>query len=265
MADKSNSGLLSALKLKRERGIVIRPKIARVIGVFSCKGGVGKTTTAVNIAAYFSKKMGEDNVLAVDANLTAPNLGLHLGELSPKFTIHDVIAEGVPIQKAVTKCRGMYCVLGSIGYREQVHFIDLKSVLDPLKEKYKLMIIDSAPGIGGDVVAAMKACDEVIIVSYSDLPTVASTLKTFHLADMYKVHIIGVVLNRILGEPYELSVSDVKEALGWPIIAAVPEDPKVRESTSAGTPIVMYAPKSPAAREFMNLGEYLTKYLSRSQ
>ena len=79
---RRRKGLLSVLKPKRKRGIRIKPKRAKVIGVFSCKGGVGKTTIVANVGTYLTQQLKGD-VLAVDANLSAPNLGLHFGELSP--------------------------------------------------------------------------------------------------------------------------------------------------------------------------------------
>jgi septum site-determining protein MinD len=67
----------------------------------------------------------------------------------------------------------------------------------------------------------------------------------------------------VRGEPYELPIKDVKKALGWPIMAVVPEDRKVRESTAAGIPVVRYDPKARAAIKFMELGESLIKHITK--
>ena len=259
---KGRRGFLSGLRLKRERGIRIKPKRAMVIGVFSCKGGVGKTTTVANIGMYLSEHLS-DNILVVDANLTAPNLGLHFGELSPKVTIHDVLADELPIDKAVMKCSGLSVLLGSIAYGEEIHLVDLRGYIEPLKKKYKLILIDSAPGLGSEVVAAMKACDKILIVTNPEVPTIASTLKTFRAAERYKVPIVGTVVNMVRGDPFELPNREVKKALGWPIIASVPEDTKVRESTSAGVPVVRKYPNSPVSREFGKLSKSLMKLITR--
>ena len=107
----------------------------------------------------------------------------------------------------------------------------------------------------------MKTCDEIIIVTNPEIPTVASTLKTFRAAERYKIPVLGAVVNMMRGEPFELPIKDVKKALGWPIIAAVPEDRKVREATAAGAPVVTYDPKSPAAIEFKKFSEFIIKHL----
>ena len=109
----------------------------------------------------------------------------------------------------------------------------------------------------------MKACDEMFIVTTPEVPTIASTLKTFQMAERYKVPIIGAILNRVLGKPFEHSVEDVRKALGWPIVAVVPEDPKVRESTARGIPITRYKPKSRAAVEFRKLSEFLMEHIAK--
>ncbi len=256
-------GLFSLLKTSKERGIEIKQKRAKVIGVFSCKGGVGKTTTLANISMCLSQML-KGNVLAVDANLSAPNLGLHFGELDPKVTVHDALVGEIPIEKAVMECHGLDVLLGSIAYGEEVHLVDLRGLLEPLRTKYKLILIDSAPGIGSEVVAAMKTCDEIIIVTNPEIPTVASTLKTFRAAERYKIPILGAVVNKMRGEPFELPIKDVRKALGWPIIAAVPEDRKVREATAAGIPVVSYDSKSQAAVEFKRLSDFIVKHITKA-
>ena len=135
--------LLSFLKPTKERGIEIKQRRAHIIGIFSCKGGVGKTTTLANLGMCLSQML-KGNVLAVDANLSAPNLGLHFGELDPKVTIHDALVGEIPIEKAIVDCHGLDVLFGSIAYGEEVHLVDLRSLLEPLRAKYKIILVDSA-------------------------------------------------------------------------------------------------------------------------
>ncbi len=65
--------------------------MARTIGIIAIKGGVGKTTISASIAADLANNYGR-KVLLVDANYSAPNLGLHMDILEPKKTIHDVLS-----------------------------------------------------------------------------------------------------------------------------------------------------------------------------
>ncbi len=259
MPAKKLPALLKPKRGRKEKGVEIKPREARVIGVFSCKGGVGKTTVVSNLCSSLTDM--KRRVLAVDANLGAPNLGLHFGELTPKITIHDVISSGIPIEEAVLEIQGIPMVLGSIAYEDEVRPVDLRELLSPLKRDYELILLDSAPGIGSEVVAALKACHEMIIVTNPYVPTIASTLKTFRAAEKYRIPILGVVVNRVAGEPFELSVGEIRKALGWPVIGVIPEDKRVRESTAAGIPVVRYRPRAKAARELKKLASFLAEHL----
>lgn len=252
-------GLLRRLKRRREEarnpGIEIKPRRARVIGLFSCKGGVGKTTTAVNFSTVLAEKL-PGRVLVVDTNISAPNLGQHLGILEPKATIHDVIAGELKIENSVQTFEGgLHALLGSVAFGEEAAPIDLRGLLEPLMHKYTAIILDTAPGLGAEVIAAMKASDEIVAITNPHIPTIVSTLKTFRAAERYRVPITGVVVNKVLKKRYEIPMKEVEKTLGWPVLAAVPEDEKVPESLWAGVPVVCHAPKSKAARKFNELGE----------
>ena len=244
-------------KTERGRQIRIKPRMARVIGIFSCKGGVGKTTTTVNVATFLAKKFG-GNVAVVDANLSAPNLSLHLGILTPPIPIHDVLAGRVPIEQSIYKCNGgLDAVLGSVAFDEEVHLVDLRTTIAPLKRKYKVIFLDSSPGYGPEVVSAMRACNEILVVTNPEIPTIASTLRTFKMAERFKIPIRGVVLNRVEGKRFEIPVSEVRKRLSWPVVATVPYDEKVRESLTVGVPVARYAPKTSAAKELNRLAEWV--------
>lgn len=244
-------------KKASKRPIRIGPKKARIIGVFSCKGGVGKTTTAVNLATFLNGKHGP-NAVVVEANLTAPNVGIHLGTVNSPITMHDVLAGRASIDRAVSVSKGgLHFVPGFIGISEEIHLVDIKSCLEPLRRKYRYIVLDSAPGLGPEVIAAVRACDELLVVTNPEVPTIATTLRTFRAAQRYRASITGVVVNMVRGKRYEVPISEIRKTLGWPIAAVVPEDDKVRESMTAGTPVLRYAPRSPAAKRFRELGENL--------
>ncbi|MBS3815915.1 MAG: P-loop NTPase [Hadesarchaea archaeon] len=247
---------------KRGQQIDIKPKRAQVIGVFSSKGGVGKTTTAVNLGASLKKRLGSD-VLVVDGNFSAPNLGFHLGIANPSATIHDVLAGNVSIENAVQECEeGLHAILGSVAYDESIHLVDLDECLKPLKNKYKVIILDSSPGFGPEVISDIKACNRILVVTNPEIPTIASTLRTFRTAEKYKVPIEGVVLNRVAGKDYEISASKVREGLSWPLLSVIPEDDKVRESLSEGKPIVFNYPDSDVTKKFRKLADRVYEGLS---
>lgn len=246
---------------KKVREIKIKPRRARIIGLVSCKGGVGKTTTVANLAASLSEKLA-GRVIAVDANLSAPNLGQHLGVLEPKVTFHDVIAGERRIEESIQTFGNLHALLGSVAFGEEIAPLDIGGLLEPLRGTYNFIILDTAPGLGAEVVAAIRASDEIVVITNPEIPTLTSTLKTFRAAERYHVPIGGVVVNKVRRGRFEVMIEEVKKTLGWPVLIDVPEDEKVRESLWVGKPIVQYAPRSKAAVKFRELAEIFLEKLT---
>ena len=260
---KNDERRLASSTTKGGRKFRFKPKRAKVMGIFSCKGGVGKTTAVANLGLSLFEHLGED-VLVVDANFPAPNLNLHFGMFDPEVTIHDALIGKLPIDKTVVKCFGLPAILGSIVVEEDIRPIDLKSCIEPMRGKYRLILIDSAPGVGMESIAAIKACDELAVITTPEVPAVASTLRTLRVAERYDTPIIGTIVNMVSDRTYELSLKEIRKTLGMPIIGAVPEDVKVRESTAVGIPIVRYEEGSPSAAEFRKLGKFFLKLVKGS-
>jgi septum site-determining protein MinD len=240
---------------ERGRRPTISPKRAHILGVFSCKGGVGKTTTSANLSMALAEKFEGGDVLVLEANLSAPNLGLHLGILDVGVSIHDVLVGAAPIEKAIHTVGKLHVLPGSLAYEGDIPLIDFKASIEPLRQRYKLIILDCAPGLGTEAVAAIRSTDEMLIVTNPEIPTIASTLRAFRAAERFHVPVMGTVLNKVSGRKYEVPLAEVKKSLGWPVLMSIPEDEKVRESLTAGVPVVKYAPKSSAARAFLELAD----------
>lgn len=233
-----------------------------IVSFSSCKGGVGKTTLVANLGVYFSELLG-DKFVIVDANLSAPNLAMHFGEFNPQNTIHDVLADRIPIEKALMKLHGVNIIPGSLAYSKEIRPSDLCEHLQRLREEKSLVLVDTAPGVGSEAIAAIKVSDEVVVVTHPDMPTVASTLKTLKAVEVFGSHLMGVALNLVRNEPFELPEEKIRRVLGWPILARIPEDPKVRESTALGVPLLKRKLDSVAARELRKLGEAIWKALKK--
>jgi septum site-determining protein MinD len=239
----------------------MRKKRGLVLGVFSAKGGVGKTTTVANLGAALAQKL-KNRVVIVETNMTASNLGLHLGILEPPVVIQDVIFGRIKISEAiVTTDYGLHIIPGSVAFTDELGSIDLRGIFEELRKKYDIVLLDSAPGFGLEVFAGMKACDELLIVCQPRVPAIAGTLQTFRAADRLKIPVFGVVLSRVTGKRFEIPTSDIKRTLDWPTLIEIPEDDVIGESVTRGTPVVIYAPNSPAALEYRKLARAVLAHL----
>lgn len=233
--------------------------MTRTILIASGKGGVGKTTLTSNLA-YALTQLGE-NVIAVDANLTTPNLGMHFGmHLAPR-TLQDVLKGKIRLEKAMyTHPYGFRFIPASISTRDLagVDVGRLQSAMLGLTGKADYVLMDCAAGLGREATSAIAAADEILLVTNPDLPSVADALKAAEVARSMNKDIIGVVVNRTKGKRHELGIGAIRELLEVPVIAQIPEDRMVAESIAAKRPIMDYASDSPAAVEILKLAAKLS-------
>lgn len=227
--------------------------MAKVIGVFSGKGGVGKTTTTVNLGAALAYDFGK-NVMVMDTNTTSSCLSLHLGMHYAPLTINNVLRNEVKHSDAVEKHgSGMNVIPASI--RLQDSFVDLSNLPEIVKSASKgsdIVLLDTAPSIGEETLWSLKSCDEALIVTNPDLPSVVEALKMIKLAQEYEVNVIGLVVNKMKGK-HALSLDEISKICNVPIISTIPLDERVDESIKVNVPVVHFKPHSKASLAFKKL------------
>jgi len=233
--------------------------MTRVISIIGGKGGVGKTTLTSNLASALTQ-LGED-VVAVDANLTTPNLGIHLGIHFAPNTLHQVLKGEVKVKEATyPHALGFKVVPASMSV-DDLAGVDpsrLYEVVLNLLGKSDFILLDSAAGLGREAVSALNASEEVLLVTNPDLPSVADALKTVKVAEGLNKKIIGIVVNRVKRKRYELTKTEIEEMIGYPVIVQIPDDRNVPKSLSVKMPVVNYDINSPASVEFRRLAHSLT-------
>ena len=233
--------------------------MTRTIAIISGKGGVGKTTLTSNLASALTL-LGED-VVAIDANLTTPNLGLHVGMHFAPVTLHDVLKGESKLKDAIYPHPFGFKVVPASMSVDDLTGIDpsrLYEVVLNLTGKTNFILMDSAAGLGREAVSALQATDEVLVITNPNLPSVADALKTVRLAERLNKKVIGVVANRVRKKEYELTKAEIEEMINYPVIAQIPEDNNVTKAIFAKMPVVNYSPNSPAAIEFKRLAHFLT-------
>ncbi len=234
--------------------------MGRVIAIASGKGGTGKTTITANLGIALAK--GGKKTLVIDADVAMANLSLVLGMQSSPITLHDVLLGEAKIQDAVYDGPSGLRVVPSGLSLENYKRVDserLKGIIEQLEKDYDFILIDVAAGIEKNVLSALSAADETLLVTIPTTPSVADALKTKIVAQRLNSKIIGVVMNFVMHENGEISSKDISGMLELPVFGEVPYDPEVRRSfmQKRSEPVVQRKPDSPAAIEIQKVAAHL--------
>lgn len=232
--------------------------MTRIITIASGKGGVGKTTTAINLGAAFNH-FGKE-VIVVDANLTTPNIGLHLGAPLVPISLNHVISGKANIADAIYEHEsGTKIIPSSLSVKElrQLNHAKLKEVTKRLKKMADIIILDSAAGLGIEAITAFESADEIILVTNPEIPAVTDALKASKVVEQLGKSVLGVIVTRVDGSKTQMPLSNVKDMLELQILGVVPEDKNVPKSVVIKDALVHTHPKSKAARAYKKIAAKL--------
>ncbi|MBT7706101.1 AAA family ATPase [archaeon] len=228
--------------------------MSKIIVINSGKGGVGKTTTAINLGAGLNKL--SKNVVVVDANLNTPNIGIHLGAPIVPVTLNHVLKGKADIEEAVYEhSSGTKIIPSSLSIKELTKFNIKKfpELAAALKAKYEYVIFDCAAGFSEEVIAVMDIADEIIIVTNPEMPAVTDALKSVKVARDRGRTVKGVIVTRHQNAKYEMPLSSIKSMLETPIIGIIPEDKAVKESVTKRDAVVHTHPRSKVAKKYIEI------------
>lgn len=225
--------------------------MTRLITVISGKGGVGKTTTAINLGAMLNS-FGKE-VIILDANVTTPNIGIHLGAPIVPVSLNHVLSGKADIEDAIYEHEsGTKIIPSSLSVRElsKINHSKLKEIGKKLRKIADFVIYDSAAGLGDEAISAMESADELIIVTNPEIPAVTDALKATKVAEERGKPILGVIVTRVNGHSGEMPISNIAEMLELPVIGVIPEDKRVKHSVNMKDALVHTHPKSRAAKAY---------------
>ena len=239
-------------------------KNGKIIGIISIKGGVGKTTVVSNLGATLANKFSK-RVLLIDGNITAPNLGLHLGVTDCKHTLHDILYNQIAINDAIISSEHGFDLIASplAPVKKGKHKINpykLHNRISQIRKDYDFILIDSSPNVNEEMLSTIIASDELIVVTSPDYPTLSCTMHAVKVAKERKTPITGLVLNKVREKKFELSVEDIEKSTGVPVLSVIRDDVKVLEALSKTTPATLFAPKKKFAAGYNDLASKITGY-----
>ena len=245
----------------------------RVISITNQKGGVGKTTTAINLSAWLAKK--GKKVLVIDADQqgnTTSGLGLEKNDI--ENTIYDVMLEESSLTdvKLKTCVEGLEVVPANISLtgaeieligKEEREYI-LKKDIDKIKQYYDFIIIDCPPSLNVITINALTASDTVLVPIQCEYFALEGLEQLLHTINLVKkrlnrhLELEGVVFT-MFDARTNLSlqvVEEVKRSLGTNVYRTIiPRNVRLGEAPSHGLPIHLYDPKSKGSESYELLAE----------
>jgi len=218
----------------------------KVIGVFSGKGGVGKTVCTLNMGLAIHE-LG-DKVVLMDCDLKHPNMGLHLGLYDFQTTVQDVLERRIsPLEAVSIHSSGLRFIPGGIALRNFEY--DNKYFKESLDDINSMIIFDGPSGSGNNTMALLEICDEIIVVTNPDIPSVTDAMKIIQTAQDMDKKSISLVVNRVQ-KKHELDLKHIQEVCRIPLIGVIPEDKHMKRAMHNKLPVMLYKPLTNASIEF---------------
>jgi len=236
----------------------------QLVTIFSPKGGVGKTTLAVNLAIALSNR-GEKRVCVVDLDLGFGDIAITL-QLIPARTMADAVnfesgLEFDVLEPLLTPhSTGISTLVAPVqpDAKDSIPASLVGRVLSMLKDNFDYVVVDTAPNFDEFVLQAFDETDVLLLVTTLDVPTLKNVkiaVETLDLLNFPKPR-RRLVLNRA-DDKVGLSAEEVEGTLGMSIDASIPTSSQVANATNSGQPITSALPKHPVSMAISALAQGL--------
>lgn len=247
--------------------------MGRVIAVANQKGGVGKTTTAINLSAALAEKQYKVLLIDLDPQGNATS-GVGIDKNSTEYTIYDLILGEVTIQNCIeyTEFENLYLIPSNVDLAaaeiELIGISDkefiIKKAVNEIKDKYDFILIDCPPSLNLLTINAMTTADTVLVPIQCEYYALEGLSQLIHTINLVKERLNpDLTMEGVVFTMYDsrtnLSmqvVENVKQNLSQKIYnTLIPRNIRLAEAPSYGQPINIYDGKSAGAEAYMQLAE----------
>ena len=244
----------------------VAPTTRRAIAVTGGKGGIGKSTLAINLAVGYAQTGAR--TLLVDTDLGMADLNLLLG-VAPEKSLLDALG-GANVEDVLVKAHGiellpalngshLLATLGTTGLRR------ILELVESLAAKFDTLVVDVAAGIGQSQTMFAGATNDVVVVVNPEPLSIADAYACLKvLSTEQHVKHAYLVPNRVLSRAHADEVTARLSALvnrfldlELTVLPPIPSDPAVAEAAQIGVPLLVHAPDAPAARAIRQLAKAL--------
>ncbi|WP_255169015.1 MinD/ParA family ATP-binding protein [Natrononativus amylolyticus] len=228
-----------------------------VYAIASGKGGVGKTTTTVNLGTALAR--AGNRVAIVDADLGMANLAGFVSLDAESTTLHDVLAGNATVAEATHGLAENIVAVPSgtdlTGYADTTPE-GLGEVVDALGEEFDYVLLDVGAGVSHETVLPLGLADAVVLVTTPEPAAVQDATKTIELTERAGGDLAGLLVTRTRPSG-DVAAEEIADSLGLPLLGTIPDDSAVRESVYSGTPLVVHDGDRPAAVAYKRLAAEL--------
>ena len=244
--------------------------MGKIIGVINQKGGVGKTTTAVNLAAFLAKAGRKVLLIDTDSqgNAVVDIYDVMMGETAVTEAIYPTSSKRLFLLPASMNLAGAEIEMVAMEEREYI----LKNIFDKIQSDFDYLIIDCPPALGLMTLNVLSAADSIIIpiqAEFYALEGLSQLVKTIRSVTKNlnpDLDILGILLTMFDGRTnLSLQVQqEVKDYFGDIVFKTViPRSVKLSEAPGFGQPITTYAPKSKGGTAYKKLCREVLKRVEK--
>lgn len=236
----------------------------RIVTVFSPKGGVGKTTMAVNLALALADK-GSRKVCLVDLDLAFGDVAITL-QLFPSHTIEHAVGsedsvDGALLESLLTRHPDSLMVLAAPSHpdvRDRVTPLLVSRILRALREIFDFIVVDTAPAFDEQTLTALDETDECVVIATLDVPTLKNVkvaLETLEMLNIASGH-RHLLLNRA-DDAVGLGPDKVESILGMAVATQISTSIDIAAATNSGRPILSSNPGHASSTALRQLASQL--------